>query len=73
MDKNEKALLVKAITLLQKDNCRNEEALEILYGLVGLVYPGPRSPQARQEDPRPQGEEVDRLIDRKKCEEVLTV
>lgn len=42
IDKHEKAKIVKAITLLQKEDCRKEEALEILYGLVGLDYAASR-------------------------------
>lgn len=73
MDKNEKAQIVKAITLLHGGKCRLDAALEILYGLAGLVYPGPRPPEALQEGHVLQEEEADRLIDRRKWEEVLSV
>lgn len=55
MDKHEKAKIVKAITLLNGGKCRLDEALEILYALAGLVYPGPRPPEVPQEDPVPRG------------------
>lgn len=64
MDKHEKAQVVKAITLLQAGRCRHEEAMEILYGLVGLVYPSTRlmnnSPPDHlpQDDPGPSEEEA---------------
>jgi len=45
MDKHEKAQIVRAITLLQKKDCRKEEALEILHGLVGLDYATSRQPE----------------------------
>ena len=71
MDKHEKAQLVKAITHLQREG--HDEALEILYGLVGLVYPGPRPPDLAQHDQGSPGDEADRLIDRRRWEEVLNV
>lgn len=74
MDKHEKAQIVKAITLLNAGECRRNEALEILYGLAGLVYPGPRPQNLHHEDRHGSpGEEADRLVDRRKWEEVLNV
>lgn len=68
MDKHGKAQIVKAITLIQGG--RIDKALKILYGAVGLVYPGPRL-GFHQEDPGSPRKEDDRTIDRRKWDEVL--